>query len=33
LFERDIPAIEHVDPDITVRGLILIHARNRARTA
>ena len=28
LFHRDIPAIEHVDPDLTMRGLMLIHARN-----
>jgi len=28
LFERDISAIDHVDPDLTIRGLILIHARN-----
>jgi type III pantothenate kinase len=28
LFQRDIAAIEHVDPDLTIRGLILIHARN-----
>ncbi len=28
LFERDIRAIDHVDPDLTIRGLILIHARN-----
>ena len=31
LFERDISAIEHVDPDLTVHGLILIHARNAQR--
>ena len=28
LFDPDIPAIEHVDPDLTMRGLMLIHARN-----
>jgi type III pantothenate kinase len=28
LFQPDIPAIEHVDPDLTIRGLMLIHARN-----
>ncbi len=28
LFRPDIPAIEHVDPDLTMRGLMLIHARN-----
>ena len=31
LFQRDIPVIEHVDPDLTIRGLILIHARNAGR--
>jgi type III pantothenate kinase len=30
LFERDLPAIEHIDTDLTIRGLILIHRRNRA---
>ena len=29
LFRPDIPAIDHVDPDLTMRGLMLIHARNR----
>jgi len=29
LFRPDIPAIEHVDPDLTMRGLMLIHARNK----
>jgi type III pantothenate kinase len=29
LFRPDIAAIEHVDPDLTMRGLMLIHARNR----
>jgi type III pantothenate kinase len=24
----DIPAIDHIDPDLTMRGLMLIHARN-----
>jgi type III pantothenate kinase len=28
LFEPDLPAIDHVDPDLTIRGLVLIHARN-----
>jgi type III pantothenate kinase len=28
LFRPDIPSIEHVDPDLTIRGLMLIHARN-----
>jgi type III pantothenate kinase len=27
LFRPDIPAIEHIDPDLTIRGLMLIHAR------
>ena len=31
LFQRDIPVIEHVDPDLTIRGLILIHAHNAGR--
>ena len=31
LFRPDIPAIEHVDPDLTIRGLMLIHARNVAK--
>ncbi|HWA69061.1 MAG TPA: type III pantothenate kinase [Rhizomicrobium sp.] len=29
LFQPDIPAIDHVDPDLTMRGLMLIHAQNR----
>src|SRR5471032_2310048 len=29
LFRPDLPAIDHVDPDLTMRGLMLIHARNR----
>jgi type III pantothenate kinase len=28
LFRPDIPLIDHVDPDLTMRGLMLIHARN-----
>ncbi|HTC82849.1 MAG TPA: type III pantothenate kinase, partial [Rhizomicrobium sp.] len=28
LFHPDIPAIDHVDPDLTMRGLMLIHASN-----
>jgi type III pantothenate kinase len=31
LFQRDIFAIDHVDPDLTIGGLILIHARNAGR--
>jgi type III pantothenate kinase len=29
LFRPDLPAIDHIDPDLTMRGLMLIHARNR----
>ena len=28
LFRPDIPAIDYIDPDLTMRGLMLIHARN-----
>lgn len=28
---RQTPVIAHVDPDLTIRGLVLIHARNAAR--
>ncbi len=28
LFQPDIPAIEHIDPDLTIRGLVLIYQRN-----
>ena len=28
LFRPDIPTIDHIDPDLTLRGLMLIHARN-----
>jgi type III pantothenate kinase len=28
LFQRDITAIEHIDPDLTIRGLLLIHRHN-----
>jgi type III pantothenate kinase len=31
LFHRQVSAIEHVDPDLTISGLMLIHARNSAR--
>jgi len=31
LFRPDIPAIDHVDPDLTMRGLMLIHARKAKR--
>ena len=33
LFQHDIPGIEHIDPDITIRGLMLIHARNAGTRA
>ncbi len=35
LFRPDITAIDHIDPDLTMRGLMLIHARNvqKARQA
>jgi len=29
LFRPDIPSIDRVDPDLTMRGLMLIHARNK----
>jgi type III pantothenate kinase len=29
LFRPDLPSIDHVDPDLTMRGLMLIHARNK----
>jgi type III pantothenate kinase len=32
LFQRDIAAIEHIDPDLTIRGLMLIHARNAGKS-
>jgi len=31
LFQRDIAAIEHIDPDLTIRGLMRIHARNAGK--
>jgi len=31
LFRPDIPIIDHVDPDLTMRGLMLIYARNTKR--
>jgi type III pantothenate kinase len=31
LFHPDLPAIDHIDPDLTMRGLMLIHARNAKR--
>jgi type III pantothenate kinase len=29
LFYKQTAAIDHLDPDLTIRGLIQIHARNR----
>src|SRR5215475_7591195 len=31
LFRPDIPSIDHIDPDLTVRGLVLIYQRNANR--
>lgn len=31
LFRPDLPAIDHIDSDLTIRGLMLIHARNAKR--
>jgi type III pantothenate kinase len=31
VFQRSVAAIDHADPDLTIRGLMLIHARNAAR--
>jgi type III pantothenate kinase len=31
IFQRQVSGIDHVDPDLTVKGLMLIHARNRER--
>jgi type III pantothenate kinase len=31
LFHRQTPAIDHLDPDLTIRGLILIHRRNASK--
>jgi type III pantothenate kinase len=33
LFHPDIPAIDHVDPDLTINGLVLIYALNASRRA
>ncbi|MBU6299693.1 MAG: type III pantothenate kinase, partial [Alphaproteobacteria bacterium] len=30
-FHKQTAAIDHLDPDLTIRGLILIHARNAAK--
>ena len=31
LFTKQVDAIEHYDPDLTIRGLVIIHARNTRR--
>ena len=31
LFFKQTPVIEHLDPDLTIRGLIMIYERNKAR--
>ena len=31
IFQRQVAVIDHVDPDLTIRGLMLIHARNQAK--
>jgi type III pantothenate kinase len=31
LFRPDLPMIDYIDPDLTMRGLMLIHARNAGR--
>jgi type III pantothenate kinase len=33
VFFNHTPAIDHYDPDLTIRGLVQIHARNAKRTA
>ena len=33
LFFKQTPAIDFIDPDLTIRGLVLIHARNAAAKA
>jgi len=33
VFYKQTPAIDHLDADLTIRGLILIHARNTAKAA
>lgn len=32
LFQPDIPTIEHIDPDLTIRGLVLIYKRNARKS-
>jgi type III pantothenate kinase len=31
LFQPDIPTIDHIDPDLTIRGLVLVHQRNASK--
>jgi type III pantothenate kinase len=31
IFQRQVAVIDHVDPDLTIRGLMLIHARNQGK--
>jgi type III pantothenate kinase len=31
IFQRQVAVIDHVDPDLTIRGLMIIHARNQAK--
>jgi type III pantothenate kinase len=33
IFQRQVPGIDHVNPELTVRGLMLIHARNSGTCA
>ncbi len=33
LFYKQTAAIDHLDPDLTIRGLIMIHARNAKKTS
>ncbi len=32
VFFKQTPVIDHLDPDLTIRGLMLIYARNAAQT-
>jgi type III pantothenate kinase len=31
IFQRQVAGIDHVEPDLTIRGLMLIYARNQAK--
>ena len=31
LFHRQMTIIDHLDPDLTIRGLVLVHARNASK--